>query len=267
MHPFWKLIQPFGIDLFCMGKKFLVFNLVSRNLKVKYRRSFFGFFWTLLSPLAMSLVYYYVFKVIMNNNTPHYLPFILSGVLPWAFFSSTVIEAMESLVGNIGVLTKVPVPLQVFPYVGAITNGVTLVLSLPILLGAVSYSQLPVTWSWLFLPVLLGLLFLMSYSVGLMLSIFFVFLRDLRHIMGIVMQIWFYATPILYDESFIPEKIRFVLWLNPVAHCFSGIHRILIAGLPPTGDQWLGAVAWTAGLLVCAIGVHVLMGRELVEAL
>lgn len=260
-------MRPFGVDLFCVSKKFLVFNLVSRNLKVKYRRSFFGFLWTLLNPLAMSMVYYYVFKVIMNNHTPNYLPFILSGVLPWAFFSGTVVEAMESLVGNIGILAKVPVPLQVFPYVGALTNGVTLVLSLPILLGSVLYAGIPITWVWFLLPLLLLMLFLMSYSVGLILSVFFVYLRDLRHVMSIVMQIWFYATPIVYDESFVPEHIRHILWLNPVGHCFSGIHRILIAGLPPTPVQWGSTVGWCTVLLSLALLVHLKLGRELVEAL
>lgn len=262
-----KSLTPFGVDLFCLGKKFLVYNLVSRNLKVKYRRSFFGFFWTLLSPLAMSLVYYYVFKVIMNNNTPHYLPFILSGVLPWAFFSSTVIEGMEALVNNIGVLAKVAVPLQVFPFVGSVTNAVTLLLSLPILIGAVLYSRIEVTPAWILIFPVLGLVFLMGYSVALILSVFFVFLRDLRHIMGIVMQIWFYATPILYDESFIPARLQFVLWLNPISHCFTAIHRILIAGLPPTLEQWGASVVWALVLVSVAVFVQIKFGRELVEAL
>src|SRR3954453_19323172 len=94
--------RPLGIDFFCLGKKFLVYNMVSRNLKIKYRRSVLGVFWTLLSPIAMTVVYYFVFKVILQVRMPHYLVFILSGVLPWTFFSQSLSEGMESIAGSWG---------------------------------------------------------------------------------------------------------------------------------------------------------------------
>src|SRR4051794_1756265 len=95
------VFQPFGIDLFCLGKKFLVFNLVSRNLKIKYHRSVLGLFWTLINPLAITLIFYFVFKVVLNVQIPHYLAFILSGMLPWSFFNQTMMEGMEAIVANL----------------------------------------------------------------------------------------------------------------------------------------------------------------------
>src|SRR5689334_7103760 len=102
-------LRPLGVDLFCLGKKFLVFNLVSRNLKLKYRRSVLGVFWTLLSPIAMGMVYYFIFKVILKVQMPYYLAFILSGVLPWTFFNQTILEGLESVVGSWSIVTKVPI--------------------------------------------------------------------------------------------------------------------------------------------------------------
>jgi ABC-type polysaccharide/polyol phosphate export permease len=140
------LIKPLGVDLFCVGKKFLVFNLVSRNLKIKYRRSILGIFWTLLSPVAMGFVYYFVFKVILKVQIPHYLAFILSGVLPWSFFAQTVLEGMESIVSNWSIVTKVPIPIQVFSYVNAVTNLTTLFLALPVFIGAAYFTDVPLVY-------------------------------------------------------------------------------------------------------------------------
>src|SRR5690349_10337533 len=120
---------PLGVDLFCFSKKFLVFNLVSKNLKTKYHRSFLGIFWTLISPLSMGLVYFFAFKVVMKVQQPHYLALLLCGVLPWSFFSQTLGEGTESIVNSFGLLSKVPIPLPVFPFVGALTNLTTLMLS------------------------------------------------------------------------------------------------------------------------------------------
>src|SRR3954471_24738544 len=98
--------RPLGVDFFCFGKKFLVFNLVSRNLKIKYRRSVLGVFWTLLSPLAMAVIYYFVFRVVLNVRIDHYAVFILSGVLPWSFFGVTTLEGLDSILGNGSLISK-----------------------------------------------------------------------------------------------------------------------------------------------------------------
>ncbi|MEK7691631.1 MAG: ABC transporter permease, partial [Bdellovibrionota bacterium] len=165
-------------DLFCVGKKFLVFNLVARNLKVKYRRSVFGIFWTLLSPLAMATVFYFVFKIILQVTIPHYLVFVLSGMLPWTFFAQTVMEGLESIVGNGSLITKVPVPTHVFPFVGTVTNLITLVLALPILILVAIISEAPIGGPPLLLGVYVFALFFITYGVSLLAAVAFVYFRD-----------------------------------------------------------------------------------------
>jgi ABC-type polysaccharide/polyol phosphate export permease len=246
--------RPFGVDFFCLGKKFLVFNLVSRNLKVKYRRSVLGVLWTVLSPLAMTAVYYFVFKIILKVTIPHYLVFIVSGILPWSFFSQSTIEGMESIVGNLGLVTKVPIPLQLFPFVGTLTNLTTLTIATPILIAAAVVSDVPLG---------LHLLMLGFYFPVL----FFVFLRDLRHITGIVMQIWFYATPVVYQDSMIPEKLRWTIYANPVAPVFIGLHQVLAGGAWPGGTLVIASVGWTVALTLTASFVYKRYNRILVESL
>lgn len=224
-RPFY---HPLGADLFCFGKKFLVFTLVSRNLKIKYRDSIFGLLWTLLTPLAITAVYYFVFKIVLNIQIPHQLIFILSGVLTWSYISQSINEGLESIVGSIGIITKVPIPLQVFPFVVSVTNMVTFLISLIVLWGASYFSGIRLNSAVLILPIYGLALFLITYGFSHILALLFVRLRDLRHLTGILLQIWFYATPVIYDESMIPKKYNWVIYLNPFGYIFVDIHSIWI---------------------------------------
>ena len=262
---FSPVLRPLGVDLFCLGKKFLVYNLVGRNLKVKYRRSVFGLFWTLLAPLAMALVFYVVFCKILAINIPHYLPFILCGVIPFNFFSQTIIEGMESIVGNWGIASKVPVQLQIFPYVGALTNLVTLILSIPILIGASLLSHISLGSSLLLLPFYFLAIFAIAYGFSLLLAIGFILFRDLRHIMVIVMQIWFYSTPVIYSDDMIPSKLRWILHVNPVGNVFVGIRKILIEGVWPSSETTLVTAGWTIAIVFLSAFVYRKVGKTVVE--
>lgn len=268
MSTFFKVfLVPFGIDIFCTQKKFLVFNLVSKNLKTKYRKSIFGVLWTLISPLAMTAVYYFVFKVVMDVQVPHRLVFFMTGILFWSFISQTIVEGMESLVGNMGLLTKVPVPVNVFSFVGAITNLTTLLLSMPILLGAVLVSGAPISWSLSLLPIYGLFMFLTVYSISFCLSVTFVFLRDLRHVMGIVMPIWFYITPVIYDDQMIPEKYKWILYVNPFGVFFSDIHLIWVQGGWPSWIHFSIVTSWALFFTLLAIFAFKKFSKGLVELL
>ncbi|MGK5086339.1 ABC transporter permease [Bdellovibrionota bacterium FG-2] len=257
--------KPFGVDIFCLGKKFLVFNMVSRNLKIKYRRSVLGVFWTLLNPLAMAGVYYFVFRLILNIQIPNYLIFILTGTIPWTFFVQSILEGMESVVGNWGLVSKVPVPIQIFSYVGTITNIVTLTLALPILLMVAWLSHHNLGLSLILIPYYVLALFAITYGFALILSIAFVYFRDLRHIMGIIVQVWFYATPVIYQEKMIPERYKWILFANPVAPIFTGLHRIFVDGDWPQPLNIGAAGAWAAIVLIGAILLHQAVRSEVVE--
>jgi ABC-type polysaccharide/polyol phosphate export permease len=240
-----RLEQFLGFDAFCLNKKFLVYNLVNRNLKVKYRRSVLGFFWTILSPIAISGIYYFVFKVVIKVQRPHYLPFVLCGVLPWTFFSQSLGEATESIVGSHGLISKIPVPIQVFPYVVSVTNFSTLIFSLPIIILSAWLSGVTPSFSTvLVLPYLLSLL-VIGYALGTILALIYVYLRDLKHAISLILQIWFYATPIIYDKTMIPEKYRFLLYINPVGASFVGIQESVLGVNGSIILSSVGAAFWS----------------------
>ncbi len=259
--------QPMGVDVFCTGKKFLVFNMVGRNLKVKYRRSILGLLWTLAHPISMTAIYFFVFKVVLKVQMPHYLVFVLSGVLTWGFFASTLSEGLEALVGNMGLLTKIPVPIQIFPFVGSVTNLITWLLSLPVLLGAAIWSGSALGVSILTLPYFLATLFVIAYSLSVILSMAFVYLRDLKHILSLVLQAWFYATPVIYNADMIPPRFQWILFLNPVAKIFTAIHGLFVDGRWPSEGEWVMPGVWAVLLMGVAIVAHKRYAGGLIENL
>jgi ABC-2 type transport system permease protein len=256
-----------GFDLFCLNRKFLVYNLVDRNLTVKYRRSIFGFFWTILSPLASSAIFYFVFKVVMKVEKEHYLAFIICGVFPWNYFSQSTHEATESIVGNYGLVTKIPIPIHVFPYVTALTNFITLALSVPVMFGVAYFSGVTLGWNSLWLFYFLILLMLFTYATGAILAISFVYLRDLKHALALLTQVWFYATPVLYDSGLIPEKYQAILYLNPLGLLFDGIHQTFVSGGEPAVVHLTIPVVWTLSSFLVLRFLHVKSRSGLVEAI
>lgn len=252
---------------FCLHRKFLILNLVQRNLKLKYRKSILGVFWSLLVPLASAAVYFAVFKFVMKVNIPNYLLFVMTGILPWTFFATTVSQGMESIVSNSTILNKVPIPAQSFPLSESLTSFTNLILSIPAILIVIVITG--ASWSWLYLLGFFFLLtlFIQSYSIALILSIWFVHLRDLRHILNIILQIWFYVTPVIYSAEMLPAGWEWLLYANPVAFNFTGLHDIMIfQRLPdPTGISILAI--WTIGLLILSLAVHLRSSSKLAESI
>ena len=255
-----KLIRQVFTDYFCLGKKFLVYNMVNRNIKSKYDRSFFGMGWTLLSPLSLAAIYYVVFKKIMNVHMDHYLPFILSGVLPWAFFSQCVLEGMNSIVDSQGLVTKIPLPLQVLPFVNIITNFITLSASIPVIVLVSLFQGVPWGWHTLLVFYFYAQLFLLAYAFALVLSVGLVFFRDLRHAMTLLLQVWFFATPTVYSFAMVPPQYRVFLHLNPVADVISGLHTIFTDGVLPGPHCLIISTGWT---LLCTAAGMVFMRKRL----
>ena len=158
-------------DFFCVHKKFLVFNLTLRNLRIKYRRSVLGYFWSLLVPLAQAGVYYLVFKVVMNVQVENYVPQILSGVLFWTFFANTIGYGMDGLISNHSLLTKIPIPIQIFPFVETVTNLIALAAALPVLVAVLIWSGIGLSPFFFLSFFYLGVIALIAYGFAIVLSV------------------------------------------------------------------------------------------------
>lgn len=255
-------------DLLCLRQRYLILQLVKRNLKIRFRKSYLGLLWTMLIPLATTLVYALVFKHFLKVQIPNYLVFLLSGVLPWNFFYSALITTMECLFANQSVLNKVPLKPYVFVFGEIVTAFFYFFLSLPILLLAMVYEGVPFHWLQLFIPLVLMILCCQVWGLGLLLAYGFVYFRDLRHLMTILFQLWFYLTPILYHREMIPVQWQWISWLNPIAGVFEMMHRLILmpyAGFPLS--EFITALFWAIFFLWVAYLVVNRLNHDIVEKL
>jgi ABC-2 type transport system permease protein len=194
----------------------LVLTLVARELKVRYRRSLIGFVWTMLQPLLMMLVFYLVFSKLFRFNLPHYPVYALAGILFWNFFSQSIVASMNSLRGNAPLLQKLPVPKAVFPLATVISGVVNLVFALVPTLVIVIVLEHSLSPALLFLPVSILLAGLFTLGAGLLLSPLAVFFSDVVELVGVLLTVLMYLTPIFYPMAILPDKVRWVVRYNPL---------------------------------------------------
>ena len=208
----------------------LIWALAMRDLTVRYKRSVLGFLWALLNPALLMLVFTVIFSTLMRFNIPHYSIFLLSVLLPWTFFSQCLAYAVESVVGNAELIKKVAVPKLVFPVAAVLSNAINLMLSLIPLVVLVPLLNHPLHWTWFYLPVPLLALTIFTLGATFFLATANVYYRDVAHIIQVVIQAWFYVTPIIYSLDFFPEKYRWIFKLNPLVYLLNGFSLICLLG-------------------------------------
>ncbi len=231
----------------------LLWALTLRELKARYRASVLGFLWTFLNPTLNMIVYVTVFGVIMRNSVERYPYFLFCGLLPWIFFSTSVLAGTSAVSDRRDLLTKVRFPAQVLPATVVATNLINFLLSLPLLLVLGAYYAWWPSWHLVFaLPVLLVQTFF-TLAVTYVLSALNVAFRDLQHIVGNVVQMLFFLTPVLWStESQLkgyPELKTVVEYGNPMASLMTAWRDIFYAHQAP--QPWpLLTVAGTSLLLM-----------------
>ncbi len=208
----------------------LIVLLVERDLKVRYKRSMLGMLWTLLNPLLQMVVYTLVFSTIMRLGVPKYPVFLLSGLLPWSLISVSTTRSSLTLIENQALIRKVAVPQAVYPLSLVGSKVFDLAMSLiPLALVAAFLGKAP-GLSWTFLPVAVVLAAAFTTGLALLFSTATVFFRDVRHLVDILFQVWFYVTPVIYPYDFL-EKLprpwmRTLLAFNPASplvRCFQQV--------------------------------------------
>ncbi|MFT3714199.1 MAG: ABC transporter permease [Archangium sp.] len=232
----------------------LLFALSVRELRARYRASVLGFLWTFLNPTLSMFVYWLVFQVMMVRGAggPKAFPyFIFCGLLPWLFFSSSLLGGTTSVSDRKDLLTKVRFPAQVLPATVVLTNLINLVLSIPLLLGLGLVFDITPSWHLVFLiPVLLVQTFF-TLAVTYLLAALNVAFRDLQHIVASVVQLAFFLTPVLWPIGQVPslfgltpeESRQLVGIVNPMAPMVASWQDIFYAQQVPTDWQGIGVVA------------------------
>ncbi len=198
--------------------RILVWALVRRHLNARYRGSFFGFLWSFLNPLCLIAVYSLVFRYYVRvDHVEHYTLFMFAGLLPWVWFSGGLLEATSAISSGGSLVTKAMLPPQVLPTVATLTSLANFLFTIPLLIGVMILNDVNPGIELVMLPVIVIVELIFLLGLSLILAALNVRYRDVQHILGNVLTLWFFLCPIIYPASNVPEKLRFTMWLNPVA--------------------------------------------------
>lgn len=224
----------------------LIYFLTWRDIKVRYKQAALGIAWAILQPVLTtaitSIVFGYLLKV-DSGNLP-YPVFTLAALLPWHLFQLSLQKSSISLVGNANLITKIYFPRVIIPLSSVLAVLVDFGISLIILFAAMAIYKVPLTWTALWLIPLTLLTVLAALAVGLWLSALNVQYRDIQQMVPFLLQIWMYATPIVYAITIIPEgTIRYIYSLNPMVGVVQGFRWALFGGTPPDMTLLFSSIA------------------------
>jgi ABC-type polysaccharide/polyol phosphate export permease len=240
--------------------RFALKNFVASELEQRYRRSIIGFFWTLLNPLLTMAITATVFSLIWRMNIRSFAVYIFSGIVPFTFISAAITRSGISIIAAEDYLKKIYVPKFLFPLVTVTSETVNFVFSLVALFILGVLLKMHVGWAIVLLPAAIGLTFLFSLGIGLILSVATVYVRDLSHITSVLLSALFYLVPIIYPIDFIPEAYRGYFWYNPFFYFINLFRRLIYENVFPSAFEWI--VPLGLSLCVVVIGQVVLFLKE-----
>ena len=242
----------------------LLKELVRRDLKVKYRRSFLGYIWSLLNPLLMMCVMTLVFSYMFRFDIPNYPLYLITGQTLWTFFNESTNMSMYSVLQNGALIKKVYIPKFIFPISRVLSSFVTMSFSLVAILVVMVFSKSPFYWTILLFPVPLFFLLLFAMGIGMVLSALSVYFRDITHLYGVLTLAWMYLTPIFYPVSALPEEVLPVILGNPMYAYITFFREIVLYGTVPEPILWLKCVLISLTALALGLVVFRKMQRNFI---
>jgi lipopolysaccharide transport system permease protein len=232
----------------------LFFQLVSRDIKLKYRRSFLGYLWSILNPLFTMIIMTVVFSAVFARGVEHFPVYLLSGSLLFSFMSGAVGRAIPSVLGASALIKKIYVPKYIFTLAAVTSELVTLFFSLGALLVVVIATGLPFAWRSLLIPIPIIELYVFCIGLGLFMAQAMVFFRDVQYLWGVFSTAWMYLTPIFYPVSMLPENVRFaVTSFNPLYYYISQFRYFVLGG--EGGWQWDALRGAAAAIIMLFLGL------------
>lgn len=234
--------------------------LVERDLKIRYRRSFLGYLWSVLNPLMMMVILTIVFSNMFRFDIPQYPVYLLAGQLIFGFYSEATSMAMGSVLGGAALIKKVYLPKYIFPLSRVLSSFTSMLLSMIALFIVILATDVTFSKTLVLLPWILGQVLVFCIGVGLLLSVLVVFFRDVQYLYSIFLTAFNYLTPIFYPESLLPDWLRELLIFNPLYNYIKFFRKIAVYGEWPTMNEHLICLAFTMGMLI--IGIFVFKRKQ-----
>lgn len=207
---------------------------VKKEIRGKYKGSFLGILWSFVNPLLTALIYAIVFPLILRNTEPHYITFIIIGILPWTYFTTVIMQGTTTILMNAGIIKKVYFPREVLP-ISINTSGlINFLISCLIICIFLIFSGIGFSWYIFFLPLIIITQYILQQGIIFITSAINVYIRDAEYIINFFINMLFYATPILYSAKlFENSPLRWIIYLNPMATIINSYRDILYYQMMP----------------------------------
>ncbi|MBQ9181617.1 MAG: ABC transporter permease [Bacilli bacterium] len=200
---------------------------VKKEIRGKYKGAWLGVLWSFLNPLLMLMVYSFVFPFIMKINIPNYTMYLMTALMPWNFFTQTIASSSFAVIASGGILKKVYFPREILPISVVLSNVVNFLITFIIIFLFLIVSGVGITWTVIFLPIILIVQTILHFGIAFILSSTTVYARDIEHIVNVIVMALFYATPIVYTIDMLPPKFQTILYLNPMTPIIDSYRNVL----------------------------------------
>ena len=253
--------------------RYLLLNLIIRDLKVRYKNSVLGIFWSLLNPLLMMAVFWVVFSVLLANGVDYYAVFLLVALLPWNFFGHSLVAGTGSITSNSAVIRKVYFPRELLPLSTIVSNLINFLLAFIVLIAMLYISGIGLTRHALWIPLILVTQIIFVTGLSLLLGALHVHYRDVMMLLDVGVLAWFFLTPVFYPFEWLTQSTRTVLglspatimrWVNPMASIIDGYRTVLWGtlesqGIPASMDPIFLLRTFVTALLTLIVGYVVFL--------
>ena len=241
---------------------------VKKDIRGKYKGSFLGVLWSFVNPLLQVAVYAIVFPYIMKMKTDNYLIFLICGIIPWTWFVTSISQATSCITNNGGLIKKVYFPRSILP-ISVVTSGmINFLISCIIILLAVLISGLGLSWHLIMLPIIVLIQYVVTLAFAFLLSAINVYIRDVEYLVVFILNMMFYATPILYSlDLFNGGWMKWVFRLNPMAHLINAYRDIFYVHHIPEFGNLIILFAVALFLLVICYKIFMKLQKRFAEEL
>ncbi len=222
-----------------------------KEVRGKYKHSFLGVLWSFLNPLLQIMVYAIVFPLILRNKQEHYLVFLCCGLIPWNFFSISINRAAGTMLENGNIIKKVYFPREILPISIVSSEAINFLISTLIILAFVIFDGISLTAYLIYYPLILVVQYILILAISLIISAVTVYIRDLQHLISVILQLFFYATPIVYAANTIPQEYAWILQYNPMTYIINGYRDIFLNQTAPDVKALL--ILLVIVVILCAV--------------
>ncbi len=251
MRPFYNLIKRI------IHNRYMIRVMAMREIKSRYVGSIIGIFWSVIHPIMMVFIYWFVFslgfKVRPTNNIPFVVWFFCAFV-PWSTFNEMLGTTTSSVLNNSTLIKRTLFPSEILPFISLVSSGISHLIMLLILLVMLVFNGIPFSVYNLQFIYYWFIMMFMMLGLGWLFSGINVFLRDTSQLVGVLLQVWFWATPIFWTLGMLPEKLHFFLKLNPMFYIVEGYRASFLYHRPFWENMELGMYYWAVCLLIFIIG-------------